>query len=419
MHQNFKSFVFCFLPVVLLAFAASLAQSHVRSQSFSRWVFSDSQVQVRLHASAVEITRLGVLHESAAADLGQLLAAHLRKTLLVTSANGNSCAAVSVLPGAVGGSSGRVSVDAVFSCGDANGVDDMEDIRVVNNAFFAVAPSHLHFARFANASGERVEKLFTDAQREHSFSTQGQPPQEWWQVFYQYFWLGGEHILLGADHLAFVLCLLLLCGFSTRLVLAISGFTLGHSLALVLAVFDVVRPAVAAVEALIGFSIVVVALEWVLRNLPVASQVRVILAYGMLLVFAMAMSFEATQPVLSPLVLLGLAVFTFCYLFLAMGSGLTLILLITSLFGLVHGFGFSSSLLQIGMPTGQVAVSLLAFNLGVEAGQLLFCAVLLGLGFVLARRLSDIQRLVFTAWLVAGLAALGTYWFIARGIAPP
>ena len=385
------------LAVVLSALAASPAQSHTRSQSFSRWTLEPGRVQVQFHASAVEVTRLGALHSVTSLD--ELLAVHLRQSLEV-SAGGAPCE-LAAEPSAQSNRKGRVSADLVFACPSGN-------LHVVNNAFFAVAPSHLHFARFADAAGGRVEKLFTDAERAHLFLHQAQQPQPWWLVFYDYFVLGAEHILIGADHLAFVLCLLLLCGFTSRLVFAISGFTLGHSLALGLAVFDVVRPNIAAVEALIGFSIVIVALEWLVKRLDGEQQVRVALGYALLLGLAALWSLGEQGAALGGMALLALALFTLCYPLLAARSGTTLILLITA-------FGFSSALLEIGLPSERLATSLVAFNLGVEAGQLLFCGVLLVLGVLFLRWLPQTVRPVLTGWLVAVLGALGTFWFASRG----
>jgi hydrogenase/urease accessory protein HupE len=141
--------------------------------------------------------------------------------------------------------------------------------------------------------------------------------------------LGVEHILLGADHLLFVLGLVLLVDTWGMLLKTISAFTVAHSLALALAVLGVVTVPAAPVEALIALSIVLVALELTrLGSDPPTLSRR----------YPWAVAFG---------------------------------------FGLVHGLGFAGALAQIGLPPDQIPLALLAFNLGVELGQLLFVSVLL------------------------------------------
>ena len=86
------------------------------------------------------------------------------------------------------------------------------------------------------------------------------PPLGAGDVAARYFLLGIEHILTGWDHLAFVLCLCLVAR-GWRLVKLVTGFTLGHSLSLALAAFDVVRLPAPPVEACIAMSIAFMARE--------------------------------------------------------------------------------------------------------------------------------------------------------------
>jgi hypothetical protein len=89
-------------------------------------------------------------------------------------------------------------------------------------------------------------------------------------------------------------------------------------------------------------------------------------------------------------------------------------------FGLLHGLGFARALLEIGLPEGDVPLALLAFNLGVEAGQLLFIAAVLALGTALARLYPTVARkfvapgsrgLVAVSYAVGALAA---FWVVQR-----
>ncbi len=81
------------------------------------------------------------------------------------------------------------------------------------------------------------------------------------QAFKQYLGVGSQHILAGADHLAFLFGLILLPSGWREMAWLITGFTLGHSVSLVLAVLGVAQPNGVMVEALIGFTIALVAIE--------------------------------------------------------------------------------------------------------------------------------------------------------------
>jgi hypothetical protein len=84
------------------------------------------------------------------------------------------------------------------------------------------------------------------------------------------------------------------------------------------------------------------------------------------------------------------------------------------LFGLIHGFGFASVLMELGLPTERLAVALFGFNVGVELGQLAIVGCMATAGSLLVSRLpAGGQRLGVEA-ASAALCALGTYWFVLR-----
>lgn len=189
--------------------------------------------------------------------------------------------------------------------------------------------------------------------------------QPWTDVAATYFVLGVEHILLGFDHLMFVLALLLLVRDIKRLIGAITAFTVAHSLTLAGTTFGWIKLASAPVEATIALSIMFVAVEIV--------RVR-----------AGRNSLTARLPWLASFA-----------------------------FGLLHGFGFAGALREVGIPPDAVGAALLFFNLGVEAGQLLFIAVVLTTWF-LAERVRI--RTPEWAWRapVYFIGACSAYWFCER-----
>jgi hydrogenase/urease accessory protein HupE len=184
-----------------------------------------------------------------------------------------------------------------------------------------------------------------------------------------YLTLGVEHILTGADHLAFVLGLLLLIGPSWRVVKAVTAFTVAHSITLALAALGYVHFPSAAIEALVALSIVFVASELIPRPERPPTLTR-------------------RHP-----------------------------WLIAFVFGLLHGLAFAGALAQIGLPPKAEPMALFLFNLGVEIGQVGFIAaaiaVILALRWLRPRLRLDtpvVARLA-PAYAIGGLAC---FWLIER-----
>lgn len=185
-----------------------------------------------------------------------------------------------------------------------------------------------------------------------------------------YLRLGIEHILLGIDHLLFVLCLLFLVRGPAAILKTVTAFTLAHSLTLALASLELVRLSPAPVEAVIALSIVFLASE-------VAKRTR-----------------GAGEP--------GLAQRKPWW--------------VAFVFGLLHGFGFAGALGEIGLPANDIPLALLLFNLGVEVGQLVFIALALMVGKALA-----VFARQWPKWVHAtpsyGVGTVASYWLISRILA--
>ncbi len=181
--------------------------------------------------------------------------------------------------------------------------------------------------------------------------------------------LGVEHILEGADHLLFVLGLLLLVSTPTvrvkPLIQTVTAFTVAHSLTLGLATLGFVNVPSRPVEAAIALSIVFLAME-VVRGWQGQE------------------SLTHRQPWL-----------------VAFG------------FGLLHGLGFAGALADVGLPQAEIPIALLFFNVGVEVGQLLFVAVVLAARWLLLRRPRQ-----WPAWAAYApvylIGVTGAYWVIER-----
>ena len=112
--------------------------------------------------------------------------------------------------------------------------------------------------------------------------------------------------------------------------------------------------------------------------------------------------------------LLGLGLFSYCYFGLSERfKNQKLRLIVTMLFGLVHGFGFAGNLSSIGLMQDRFIPALIGFNLGVEAGQILIILLFLVLMY-LFKRLINFKVDLLRMYCASSLACLGIYWFVER-----
>ncbi|WP_439107048.1 HupE/UreJ family protein [Congregibacter sp.] len=290
-------------------------------------------------------------------------------------------------------------------------------VELRDNAFFELLPDHLHFVRVSSVDGGFVgERVLDRANR--VWALPEAPSVALADVAARYARLGVGHMAFGFDHLAFLASILLLVGGVKPLVFAITGFTVGHSITLALAVLGLAVPNGQMVEALIGLTIALVAAESVFRRQSrLGVYAGAVFTGGAVIVL---LGVFRSGP--DPLTMVGITLFFGAYLLLtrehrAWMPGLTPLL--TAFFGLIHGFGFAGSLLEIGLPGEQLAVALLAFNLGIELGQLLIVGALLLVLLLFARMIPAVKTLQIPASnvLAGALVTLGMFWFVDRGFA--
>jgi hypothetical protein len=197
-----------------------------------------------------------------------------------------------------------------------------------------------------------------------------------WSAFAEYLRAGIWHIWSGIDHLLFLLSLLLPAVLLRRenrweavpiagpaflnIVKVVTAFTLAHSITLSLAAFDVIRLPSRLTESVIAASIIIAALNNVF---PRVTEGRWRIAFA---------------------------------------------------FGLLHGFGFASVLAEMGLPRGARLISLVAFNLGVEAGQLVVVLAVMPLAYLL--RATHFYRRGIMPWGSSAIACLALFWFVQRAL---
>jgi hydrogenase/urease accessory protein HupE len=222
-----------------------------------------------------------------------------------------------------------------------------------------LALGHKQFLTVRGANGEARGARLLDA-RNNSYELDLAAIAERPSTFSGFLTLGIEHILIGFDHIAFLLALLLAGGSLREAAKIITSFTAAHSITLALATFNLVNLPASVVEPLIAVSIVYVGVENLLGR---ETRRRWLLTFG---------------------------------------------------FGLIHGFGFASVLgeLGVGASGGGAAVPLLAFNLGVEIGQIAIAALVLPVIWKLRERPRFVLRYAPAASVLITLA--GGYWLIER-----
>lgn len=392
---------------ILLTFivttTSSQAHSHNRSQSFSDWEITDNIATAVFTAKSREITRL---QSQSNQSLDTLLVGHLISAISVSqdSLPCSSTEVVRPIPSALG----YVRVKLVFDCGASLG-----DISISINSFFNVASSHVHYANMSLNREPSYQYLFTNKQRRHEITNQLATSSHWFDSITQFVLIGIEHIFGGIDHIAFLLALLLLLRSLKVLVWMVTGFTLGHSITLALAALGWVIPDLDIVEAAIGFTIALVAVQNIAVLTSNHRQITYFSVAGLLLIVLINLIWNIGLSALSGL---GLALFTLAYLWNSADEHLSANLrLVTSvIFGLIHGFGFASALTETGLASTQLLPALLGFNLGIELGQIVIIAVV----WALLQQIRQSRFLTDTRLVIdlvsAALCGLGLYWFIGR-----
>lgn len=181
-----------------------------------------------------------------------------------------------------------------------------------------------------------------------------------WAVLQKFIPAGVHHILIGPDHLLFLLGLLLLGGTTRQLLVLVTAFTLAHSITLSLSVLNIVTPPARLVEPIIALSIIYIGVDNLMSR--GGKDVRVWIAL---------------------------------------------------VFGLIHGFGFAAVLREMGLPSGSLGWSLFSFNFGVEIGQLMVVILVAAmLSVIRTKSVAAAERIAVGGSIV--VIAAGSFWFIER-----
>ena len=392
----YKKLLCCSLLIV----CSIVSEAHNRSESYSKFNFTSNE-----QGMAIQIT--GSIKQDIFNNLNPT--SHFQSyESLVTYLN------KAINPGSSCKLNESVEINENISLGVLKFVWSYQCLQIPQSIsmslFQDLGVTHTHIARGVIDGQSVPEFMFASTQDAWVIGLPGESNVNQ-SSYFGYFKSGVQHILSGWDHLTFLLGLLLL--FTGRfLIIAITGFTIGHSLTLGLGAMNVLRVHSEIIETLIGFSILLLAVEYFLKH---AFEINK-------LIKNLALSFCAFLPLtifgnLDPILIVGLAVFLTFYLSLTNHySNPWLPLMVTIFFGLIHGLGFASSIAESGIPQDRLLPIILSFNIGVEVGQLAVAFTLLAFLKLTKTyfRFSDFNYL--HGAMGTFVFSMGTFWFISRAI---
>lgn len=365
----------------------AIAVAHTPSESFSELRWDDGRLIMQYTIQTREATRLPV----AARDrtLADSLVRHLLATI---EPQDGTCD----LPSAAlqPANTGWLRIELVWQC-------ETEPQSILMSAFFDVAAEHNHYLRRVDTPAQAMlnadSRIWSKAESNRQTSAMA------------HFRAGLSHIRIGYDHLAFLLALVLAFKGLRRVCIAVTGFTLGHGVSMLVFVDESISVRTDAIEGLIAFSICAVALHG-LRATPKDRVIRACLLCTLLAGIGLWSSLAGG--VLGWLTVGGVMLAVLAGFRADTGSQPLAAYGMVVVFGLLHGIGFAGGLDIADIPGELLLPAVAFFNLGVEAGQLLFVlsvVVLLSLARVT-------QRPILQHGLAATLFGCGTYWFTTASV---
>jgi hypothetical protein len=404
--RNFARFVHALLVLVLAlgpGFSAP-AFAHTRSETHSAWQIQGTTVHLQFTVPDLEAKRVTPDGDMPSVEqLGRYVADH------VGALSGDQACKMTEGPRPVASAPGYRRYEFAFECPDA------DNIKVSSSAFFELVESHTDFAQIQTDRGDFIEQLITkDQQTLDVGASVASPLQN--AGFLEFMQMGIMHIFTGVDHMSFMLGLVLISRRVRDLLFVVTGFTLGHSLTLGLAVTGILRPEAQYIDALVALTIALIGAE----NLGDSTHKPLFVALGMGgILFVMALGQYLGAPVTMPMLLLiGGGLFSTNYLMLTghLRDAARVRLLMTLVFGLIHGFGFASNLLEMKLPSGRLTELLLGFNLGVEVGQVTVVMGAILVAYLLVKLRLGVPRPILTDVAASFLVGEGLYWFLGRTV---
>jgi len=237
----------------IVALAATLtvpsANAHTRSESHSTWLVDGSSVHLTFSVSDLEARRL--TRDGRPPNNPQLIA-YLSPRVGAT-ADGKACE-IAGKPRPVAAVAGYRRVEFFYDCASSEG------IVLRDSAFFELVPTHVNLAQIQTANGDFAEDVLTAGSQTIDMSS-AQGGEIAGAGFLTFVKMGLMHIFTGVDHMSFLLGLVLISRRFKDLVFVVTGFTIGHSLTLALAVTGIIRPHAEFIDALVALTIALIGIE--------------------------------------------------------------------------------------------------------------------------------------------------------------
>jgi hypothetical protein len=387
--------------LLLWAGIGGVAMAHTRSESHTSWTIDGRLVRVDVTVPDLEAKRIG---PDGPRPTDAEMITYLKPKIGVVAAN-RQCP-VAAPPHMMLAAPHYRRTEFTFDC------PGTADMTLFFDAFFELVSSHIDLAQIQFHNGDFVEQIFTaDGRTLNLKASQGGQLAD--AGFLRFVGMGIMHIFTGVDHMSFLLGLVLISRRLRDLIFVVTGFTIGHSLTLGLAVTGLIRPHGEYIDALVALTIALIGVENIVVTLKRPDKVALAAGGFLLVMAALRLLGYGSLP---PLLLLGAAIFTGCYLLISghlQDTG-RLRMVVTMIFGLIHGFGFAADLLENRLPSEKLAEILVGFNLGVEIGQLTIVLLVTGI-VILARRIHiATPRAITTDLLASWLVGIGMFWFIGR-----
>ena len=391
-----------------LMFGPQMASAHSKSVSYSDWsITGDSEIVARVRIPA-RITTL-LLRDAADQTAFEAATDYVVRNLRLEEGSAE-CDRIGV-PQALAGTPDTLIFEVRFKC---PGTGEIDTLSMQYGAFFEYSARHLHFVRAYLSDGSVFETVVTTSRR--SARIFQEPLSDETGHRPSFFIIGVEHILSGPDHILFVLGLLLIATSRRDLLMVITGFTIGHSLSLAAATTGIVTTNSTLVESLIALTIWLLGVVALRKFYSAQSWILVALS-GLLVTLAWIASTLAGSG-LAPAFWIGAILLTLAYLSLSSPSHAEFSassIILTASLGLAHGFGFAGGLQEAFSATDSLLVALVAFNIGVEIGQLLLIGAAIGLVWI-ARSVPLIEKSTrgLPAVIAFAITASGAFWFAER-----
>lgn len=401
------------LLLALLVFIVPINDSfaHSRGESYSKWeIAASGEVELIYTIKLKDVNQIGEAFVVSKPGWELRISNYLEEQIRLIN-KGLACETLKPFQYSLAGS--YFQLRKSFLCSGS------DDLTIINNGLFDIDQRHMNISRVSFEGNTIREKIFLHQDRTWSLAEGSEFGNSTVYKVIQYLWIGIEHIVFGPDHLAFLAGILLLISARKAgwkaLALVITGFTLGHSISLILTVTGYLVPRPLFVESMIALSIALVAVECIaLKQEAYRFFAGALLLLLLLYLVASSSVIDSAIPVLSQL---GILLFVVCYfLYSGQSKHIANQYVLTTSFGVIHGFGFAGSLLEIGLPTENLIAALASFNIGVELGQLFAIFLALAAVKIIKRIFPDLRSDIWIELVCAMLAALACYWFIQRSI---